>query len=268
MDQPLVTFAHISDTHITTNATPIDAPLGSVEAATQLVERLNQLPFNIDFVLHTGDVIFAGDTNDYETASAIFAQLRHPIHYLAGNSDLPEVLQSKLMGSVEIVTPFHYTFDAKGVQFAIVDSNGGEAEPKPNQFAGSINNDQLEWLRSISTADDKRPLVVATHHNPSLVGYPWLRDVSIQNSDAFHAAILPARDRLRGVFFGHVHQNLDIYRDSVFYCSAPSAWFQLQGNPSVDNMKPDVGHQPGFNIVSIYFNQTVVRRYSFEHLIS
>jgi Icc protein len=104
-------------------------------------------------------------------------------------------------------------------------------------------------------------LIVAVHHNLLPTGIPWLDDfMRTTNGEAVHAALLPARHRLRGVFFGHVHQPLDMLRDGILYASAPSSWCQYHAYPDQADTIEDAASGPGFNIVTVTDDQTYVRR--------
>lgn len=256
----MLTFIHISDTHIH----PQDSysqpyAEGSPTAgARKLVAALNALPFPIDFVLHTGDVAYDPVPDAYHTCVEILSEIKYPVYYAAGNHDDSSALQSIVMKQ-DPLPQLHHTFEVNGVQIAIVDSNGGATPP-----AGYMTESQLTWLSSICAADDRRPLVIATHHNPQTGFTPWLDDfMGIQNTDAFHQAILPARHRLRGVFFGHVHQNLDMYKDGILYASTLSSWSQFMSYPGMDETQKDAGAYPGFSLVHITQDQTFIRRYRF-----
>jgi 3',5'-cyclic-AMP phosphodiesterase len=263
MTDPILTFVHISDTHIPVD--PDDSTRDGVReaytGAQALVDQLHTLPFTPDFVLHTGDVTYRRDAAAYDVAKTILDAIEVPVYYVAGNCDIAEDLQRVLMGRETPITPYlHYEAEVKGVQIAVIDTNGPAPFP-----AGFVTEDQLAWLGGLCTAKDDRPLIIAMHHNPIMGGVPWLDDVAgIKNSDALHAAILPAKDRLRGVFFGHIHQNIDIYRDGILYCSTLSSWTQFQGWPGQAELlyAPDEG--PGFSVVTIYPGQTVMRRHRFS----
>jgi 3',5'-cyclic-AMP phosphodiesterase len=263
MTDHLLTFVHISDTHIPTDPAyrTEDATIPPYEGALKLVEQLNNLPFEPDFVLHTGDVAYDPDPEAYANCKDILSGIPYAIYYVTGNHDSSAALQMVMMGKQTPMTQLHYTFDVNGVQFVVVDSNGPAEQPR-----GFMTDSQLAWLETICCdTDDTRPLVIATHHNPIPVGIPWLDDfMGIQNGEAFHRTIYPARERIRGVFFGHIHQNLDIYRDGIYYCSTLSPWLNLHAWPEQVDTVPDVGAEGGFSVVTISSKQTTVRRHHFR----
>lgn len=255
-------FVHISDTHISHDPSYIlpEATHTPVETARALVDAINNLPFEPDFVLHTGDVAYDPDPLAYVTARDVLSQIRFPIYYLAGNHDDRDLLQ-RIMLDREPLTPFDYQFETKGVQIVVVDSNGPAQQP-----AGSITSDQLARLEGIcKDSEDQRPLVIAVHHNVVRTDIPWWDDfMRMTNGEDFHQAILPARHRLRGVFHGHVHQPTDTYRDGILYSGVASSWYQLHAWPGQSDTQGDMNIIPGFNIVTVTPNQTFIRRHSFQ----
>lgn len=261
MVEPLVTFIHISDTHIHSNPDHSrDFALYSPNwGAKELVQTINALPYAVDFVLHTGDVVYNPVSAMYTVARDILSQLKYPIHYVAGNHDAAGILQNMLIQQGDASLQVHYTFTVNGVQFVVVDSNGPATPP-----AGYFTNTQLSWLNNICSADDDRPLVIATHHNVLPVGIPWLDDyMGVKNWADFHEALLPAKHRIRGIFSGHVHQHIDIVRDGILYASTASSWAQFSSYPTLDKTTSDIGAEPGFSLVTISREQTFIRRCRF-----
>jgi len=262
MTDPLLTFVHISDTHI-----PADpdyktdyATTPPYPAAIELVKRINALSIQPDFVLHTGDVAYDPYPEAYAACREILGAIKYPVHYVAGNHDASAALQNVLVQRGSQMLQLHYEFEVNGVQIIIVDSNGPAAPP-----AGYMTESQLAWLNGVCTAADNRPLIIATHHNPISVDVPWLDEyMGVQNGEEFHKAILPARDRIRGVFFGHVHQNLEIYRDGILYSATVSPWTQFHAWPGQTDTIHDREIQPGFSLVSVYERHTLLRRHHYS----
>ncbi len=262
MSDILLRFIHISDTHI--SADPHYNDDGAMHTpligAQSVVHEINHLPFTPDFVLHTGDVAYNPDASAYDTARDVFSALNVPIYYVVGNHDYAEPLQRVMLGRTENVkTPYDDTFEVKGVQIILMDSN----RPAPN-YCGRVSDEQLAWLDGFCRADDDRPLIVAVHHNVLPMGSPlWDEKMKMVNGEAFHRTLLPARDRLRGVFFGHVHQNTDTLRDGILYTSALSTWYQFHNYPDQVDFEVDRHAGPGYSIVTVTRDQTFIRRYRY-----
>lgn len=262
MAEPLLTFVHMSDTHI-----GIDPEYGKQHTAystqistTALVKQINALPFKVDFVLHTGDVAYDPDASAYYTARDILSELKYPIYYLAGNHDHATELQGILLNQKESRKPYYYEFEVNGVQMVCLDSNGPAEVPR-----GNIVPEQLEWLDGLCSAQDNRPMVVAVHHHLLPVGAQWWDEyMRVTNGEAVHDVLRKAQPRLRGVFFGHVHQSITMYKDGVLYNSALSSWTQFRMWPGLSDTVPDENAEPGFSVVTISRDQTFIRRWRFQ----
>ena len=231
-----------------------------------LVKAVNDLPFTPDFILHTGDVAYDPFPGVYPDVQDVLKDLKAPVHYLAGNHDDAKAIQKVLMGRDEsdIADYLYYDFEMKGVHVVCLDSNGPH---EPTHPSGTVTQEQLDWLNAICTGEDERPLVVAVHHNVITTGVPWLDGwMRMENGDDFHAIVRQARDRLCGVFFGHIHQNITTLRDGVLYAAASSSWCQFNSYPIPENTRhsPDTTTPPGFSVVCITDTTTFIRRHTFK----
>jgi Icc protein len=78
-----------------------------------------------------------------------------------------------------------------------------------------------------------------------------------------HETLLPARGRLRGVFYGHVHQTMQTLRDGILYVSAPSVFAQFLAWPDDISVQFDADAPPGYNFVHLLPGQTIVHQHNF-----
>ncbi len=261
MSDILLRFVHISDTHITHEPDYKNRiiPSHPGRLAEALVEQINHLPFTPDFVLHTGDVVLDKQPERYEVAREILGRIQVPVYYLAGNHDDSAMLQRIFLQRETVQEDFCYEFEANGVQVICLDSTGPAEWPR-----GSISDSQMDWLRGLLTAQDERPLVVGVHHNVLATGMPWLDDgMRLENGDTLHETLRLAGSRLRGVFYGHIHQNVQTWRDGIVYSSVLSSWYQLHSWPNEPEFTVEYGAEPGFNIVFVSADQTHVRHHRY-----
>lgn len=258
---PMLRFVHISDTHFSADPhyNQDGAQHTPLIGAKALVHQINRLPFAPDFVLHTGDISDDGEEDAYVAAREVLGAIQYPVYYLVGNHDHSEPFQRVMLGRSETQIPFDYEFEVNGVQIVCVDSTRPTVPP-----GGRVSDEQLAWLEGLTRANDDRPLIVAVHHNVLPMGTPWWDEyMRMVNGEDFHRALLPARERLRGVFYGHVHQNIDMLRDGIAYFSALSSWYQLHNYPGQVETENDRFAGPGFNVVTVTREQTYVRRHRF-----
>lgn len=260
----MLRFIHISDSHIST----LDyAKYGhrSYPNLAAVINAINALPFSVDFVLHTGDVAEHGASEAYALAKPLLASLRFPVYYANGNHDSCEHLQRELLG-IQMPSARHdYTFSVNGVQIAIFDSVDRQGH------TGILLDSQLEALRTLCTTGDS-PLIIALHHPPLPLDAIWIdcgwtvperpprSMMLLANWQAFQASIAPARERLCGVFFGHVHHVHQVWYNGVLHCAAPSTFGQLASFPNQDRLQPTPEQPAAFNLITVDGDQVTVRQ--------
>jgi len=267
MSDPILHFIHISDTHINPDLdyTQPYAQYTPMIGAKALVKAINELPIVPDFVLHTGDVAYDPDPQVFNTVRELMEEINYPVLYVAGNHDDRRYLQLVLLEREidHLQDNPYWEMDINGVQIIGIDSNGDAKPP-----SGMIPLEQLEWLNRICTDEnDTRPLVIAVHHNILPTNTPWLDDwMRTQNGEDFHAVVRNARDRLRGVFHGHIHQQTTTFRDGILYSSVGSSWCQFFSitTPENTDVQADPITKPSFNLVTITKEQTYIRPYFFD----
>ncbi len=260
----VVYFIHISDTHI--GSSPSYARHGHkpFPCAEQLVEIINELPIQPDFVIHTGDVVTHPSTAAYKLAAKIFSRLDVPIYYVAGNHDRARDICHYLpMGEMQMKTGdpdlLSYAFDVKGYRFLTVDARGPD-EIDPH---GLLSEEQMDIVREEATQQGM-PLTIFMHFPINKLNSIWMDAYMLTiNGDELHKALLPARDRLRGVFYGHVHQNMQTWRDGILYVSVASTFSQFAAWPDDKVVGINKEHPPGYNFVHMMPQQTIIHQHLF-----
>ena len=83
------------------------------------------------------------------------------------------------------------------------------------------------------------------------------------NGMQLHEALLPARERLRGVFCGHIHQSMQTVRYGILYTAVPSLFSQFSSLPNDTLVREDPDSLPGFNFIHLLPNQTIIHQHTF-----
>ncbi|MCP4360959.1 MAG: hypothetical protein GY796_23375 [Chloroflexi bacterium] len=261
-----VLFVHVSDTHFGTARNYGRDSHTSYPCAVKFVEIINNLPAKPDFVVHTGDVATNPDPAAYALARDVFSELNVPIYYVTGNHDSAQMIRETLpMGPlvwlVDEPEVLCYRFDVKGYRFLLLDGRAPD-ELDPH---GYLSEDQLDVVRE-ETARDGPPLTVFVHFPSLSLNSPWMDDnMLIVNGEKLHEALLPARNRLRGVFHGHIHQSMQTVRDGITYTAVPSTYSQFTAWPTdVLAAGKDLDYPPAFNVVQLLPQQTIVHQHVFS----
>ena len=260
-----VYFVQISDTHIGPSEDFSRHGHATLPCAQRVVEIINQLPQRPDFVVHTGDVVAHPLNSAYNLAAATFGPLQLPIYYVNGNHDTAAHIRRYLrMGPHDHAGAdpdrLSYTYEVRGFRFLVLDARGpDEIDPR-----GRLPGSQLE-LAAQEAAPEGPPLVVFVHYPVLHLNSIWMDDnMLIENGEDLHQALLPARHRLRGVFLGHVHQNMQTTRNGITYYSTASVFSQFAAWPDDVDVRYDPDHQPGYSFVHLLPDQTIVHQHTFK----
>lgn len=261
----MVYFVQISDTHLGPTAVYTDSHgVAPYPCAERLVEIINDLPQTPDFVIHTGDVIYDPDPAAFELAAALFARLNVPIYYVNGNHDGTGLLKQFLpMGPKEDLSDdpdeVSYAFEVRGNRFVVLDGRGPhEIDPR-----GRFSERQLA-IAARETGPDGPPLTVFMHYPIWPLNSVWMdANMLVENGRFLHSHLLTAKNRLCGVFHGHVHQPMQTMRDGILYAAAASAYTQFVAWPDNKVVTHDFDHDPGYSFVHLLPGQTIIHQHTF-----
>ncbi len=248
-----LTFVHLSDSHLMAEGMESGSSLTATRA---LLRDIDALPAPIDFVLHTGDVNHDPQReDDYRLTLELYSRLGVPVYFLPGNHDHSVWLQRVLQGRENPGPHADQEFEAGGVQFLLLDSS----VPKECGGHGRLEPEQLAWLEGRCAARDSRPLVVALHHNPLSLAVSWPEELILRNGEALHEILLLARQRLRCVLYGHIHESLLTLRDGIAYQGVRGSCFQLRTWYGQASLGSEPLQWPGYNLVTLTERDTFVR---------
>jgi Icc protein len=214
--------------------------------------------------MHTGDIVNEPEPDAYRLAAQLFGQLQAPIYYVVGNHDRARDIHHFLpMGPKEDLAAdrdtLSYAFTVKGYRFLVLDARGGD-EIDPHGLLGEA---QLDIVRKEATAGGP-PLTVFTHYPALPLNSIWM-DANMLTLDGhkLHDALLPARERLRAVFYGHVHQPMQTQRDGILYVGGSSAFAQFMAWPDDVAVQFDPAAPPGYGFVHLLPEQTIIHQQTF-----
>jgi Icc protein len=263
-DNPLY-FVHISDTHFgPTHDFKLYGKIAYAQA-TKIVEAINALPVPPDFLVHTGDIASHPDDLSYRLAADVLSRVRVPVYYVIGNHDAAELVRRFLpMGERTSILEddrfLTYAFESRGYRFVALDARGPD-EIDPH---GVLGTQQFDFLES-EFRKDQKPVIVFVHFPPLSLDSRWFdQNMLLLNGEILHQFLVPIKERVRGVFFGHVHRGIQILRDGILYSAVASTVGQFFAWPHDEHVKLDLHHPPCFNFVTLRDGQTIIK----EHTLS
>ena len=263
MADPLY-FVQISDTHLGHSRDWAVLGNNPYRNLLRVLEAINGLPTQPRFIIHTGDVANHDTEVAYELAAEAFAKINIPMYFVTGNHDTRAYMRKHLKtGPKEDVLSRSdlncYRFSIASERFLVLDSQ--QPYDEVGHF-GKVTEDQLDIVRA-EVSRQNGSLTVFIHHSPLDMDSRWYsKYVGMLNGAELHDALLPARDRLRGVFFGHVHRGTHIQKDGIAYISVGSTFCQLNYWPDEQKVNFDAEHPPCFNFVSLHADRMIVKEHS------
>jgi len=212
-------FVQISDSHIGFNKPGINTDVAGT--LKQAIARINALPDEPDFILHTGDLTHLADADEFDTLDQLLKGAKtRQIFYVPGEHDVTGDNGKLYLERFGRNTKGNgwQSFDHNGVHFVglvnVVDirQNG----------LGALGADQLEWLEAdLKDRSSETPLVVFAHI-PLWTVYPkwgWGTD------DGAQALSYLKRFGSVTVLNGHIHQTLKKVEGRVTFHTAMSTAF-------------------------------------------
>ncbi len=219
----------ITDPHLM--ADPAGTLLGvrtrdSLEAVVQRA-RAEITP---DLLLATGDL--AQDASDvaYHEFARQVSVFGCPQSWIAGNHDDSERL-TRVAGQYQAACR-HLLIG--GWQIIMLDTS------VPGEVHGYLAEGELAFLADALSAFPDRPALVCLHHHPIEIDTEWMNVIGLENREAFWA-VIDRFPRVRGVLWGHIHQELDQYRGDVRLLATPSTCIQFEAGStdfSVERLAP------------------------------
>lgn len=228
-----------------------DTHLGREEGATLLnldtdfslrcvIDLVKQEHPQLDMVLATGDIADNGSPTAYRRAGQYFAELPAETFWLPGNHDSSETMASELGPQGVLVRSILSTH----WQIIMLNSQ------VPGEVGGTLGTGELDWLKACLEQGAQAGLhsLVCLHHQPQPMGCAWIDRQQVSDGDDFWQ-IISRYPEVRALLWGHVHQQLDSFRDGVRLMSSPSTCVQFA--PGQDEFKVD-DMPPGYRWIKLH----------------
>jgi Icc protein len=223
-----IDFIQISDSHIGFHQAANPDVAGTLAS---VVEKINALPTQPAFVVHTGDITHLSTPQQFADAKSILSQLKAPLIALPGEHDVVGNDFKTYLTNFKIAqsTPGGWTsWDRNGVHYLVL-LNVFNFEKM-----GLLGNDQLDWLaKDIQAVKASTPVVVFTH----VPLYALFEQWGWTTEDGSKAvAMLKKFDNVT-VLNGHIHQIVTHTEGNIHFASAAATAYPQP--------KPGTAPKPG-----------------------
>ena len=193
--------AQISDTHIALDTADAERRLRDFDVTIADINALDPAP---DVIVHTGDIVHNGRSDEYAEAAAILAKAKAPVYVIPGNKDDRSNLR-KAFSAGEYLAPgsdfITYAVEDYQVRLIAVDTlNTGSNK-------GDFCPARARRLIELIDAETSKPIAVFAHHPPFEVPVgPAPLNFETPEMMARLRQALQHSGRVAAVFSGHVHR--------------------------------------------------------------
>jgi Icc protein len=216
--QRAVVLLQVTDTHL---HAALDSRMRGVTTQETFLSVLKHVQgdrrWPPDGILATGDIVQDESRAGYERFRDTLGSFGVPVYCLPGNHDDP-ALMAKLLTQ----PPFQLLGEARLESWTLLLLNTFLR----GEDAGNLGREQLAALEESLSAHRDRHVLIAMHHQPVPMGSAWLDGVGLRDAEEFLATV-DRHPQVRGVLWGHVHQEFDQRRGEVRYMSTPSTCSQF-----------------------------------------
>ena len=246
----VVRLVQVTDSHIFADPEGCLLGLNTRVSFEAVCARVAQEEWRPDALLATGDLAQDASPEAYKYLADHFHQMNIPSYWIAGNHDNPDAMEMYLsngrVSSAKHLLLGHW-------QVIMLDSS------VVGKVHGHLDDSQLDFLqKSLARYKDKHSLVVL-HHQPVDIGSHWLDNIGLKNNQAFNQ-IISQHNNVKGVLWGHVHQEYDKIHDGVNWIASPSSCVQFM--PKSQDFAADT-KAPGYRYINLYSDgriESVVHR--------
>jgi Icc protein len=224
----VVHLVQITDTHLCESPGGTLLGMDTDNSLQLVINQVRQERGSPDVLLLTGDLSDHGSASAYRRVADYTQKLAEACYWLPGNHDSKEEMASVLAGSTRMSVEIRIA----QWQIIMLDSQ------IPGQVGGELGAEQLSLLDTAlqQAAREGLTSLVCLHHHPIEIGCAWLDEQIVADAEAFFE-VLDRHDGVRGVLWGHIHQQVDIERNGVILMGSPSTCVQFA--PKSERFKAD-----------------------------
>ena len=226
-------IVQITDAHLFGDRATIFDGLNTFDTLCDVVNLVSSQQDDIDLLLCTGDLAQDSSIQAYHNFLEALAPLKAPQLWLPGNHDIRRNMQQSLeQNSV------HLKRSAQLGNWRIIMLNSNVE----GHVYGLLDQKELADL-DLELADSERSgahVLVCVHHNCLPVKAAWLQQHCLKNSEEMFS-VLDKYKHVRGILYGHIHQEFNADRNGVKIMATPSTCIQFHPTNddfTIDNAKP------------------------------
>jgi Icc protein len=212
-----VRLVQITDTHLYADSSGMLVGMNCEEGLQDVLSLIRREESDLVSALCTGDISQDNSEASYRRFYDAVASLGIPQFWIPGNHDEVQVMKRAINSDNPCFTR---SFQLPGWRVIMLNTH------VDGQVYGELSANEMRFLQQELTAADQQHVLICLHHNCLPVDAAWLQKHALVNSDQF-LDLIDRHKQVRGVLFGHIHQEYERSRNSVLYLGSPSTCIQF-----------------------------------------
>lgn len=225
-----INLVQMTDTHISADGDELLAGVDTTGTLLNVIAAVNSHE-DLELALLTGDLAETPDVSTYKKLAGLLRKVELPVCCLPGNHDDPQLMQ-RLLNTGNASTANFITCG----NWSIILLNTHE----PGNEGGYLSATELAALAEALERSADRHVLICLHHQPVPIQSPWMDSMALGNSEALFR-VLDRHNNVRGIIWGHIHQEFATTRNGVLLLGSPSTCIQFRPHSdeaSIDNKPP------------------------------
>ena len=241
-----IRLVQLTDTHISVDEDELLAGVNTTGTLLDVIADVKRQE-DADLVLLTGDLAETPSVETYEKLAELLQQVKLPVYCLPGNHDDPQLMQ-RLLNTGNIGTANFLTCGT----WSIILLNTYKA----GDHGGYLSTTELSCLEAALERSHDKHVLICLHHQPVNIHSVWMDTKALKNSEALFQ-VLDRHNNVRGIIWGHIHQEFTTTRNGVLLLGSPSTCIQFlpQSDEAVIDTKP-----PAYRSLTLTENGSIQTR--------
>ncbi|MGP1956432.1 MAG: 3',5'-cyclic-AMP phosphodiesterase [Arsenophonus sp. NC-PE1-MAG3] len=228
----LVRILQITDTHLFANVNDTLLGINTFGSFHAVIDEILVRNENFDLIVATGDLVQDQSASAYQYFAEGIKRLSAPCVWVPGNHDYqPKMVMTLAKAGI---LPSKQVLINNNWQILMLDSQIQGA------VHGKLSKQQLLWMKSCFETYTECNHLLILHHHPLPSGCTWLDKYSLRNSHIL-AKYLKQYQQVKGILYGHIHQEIDEYWQGIRMMATPSTCIQFKPHSTkftLDTMAP------------------------------
>lgn len=223
-----ISVVQVTDCHLSQSRGGTLLEMDTDDSLGAVLQIVRQERTALDLILATGDLSDHGAENAYTRLAGYLDQFAVPHCWLPGNHDDRDAMERAFTGDSRL-----YSEVSIGCwHIVMLDSQ------IPGEVGGRLGREQIALLeQALRRAREKDAhVLICLHHQPVPVGSDWLDKQQVSDADALFD-LTDQHPEVKGILWGHVHQQVDFERNGVKLMASPSTCVQFA--PDLEDFRVD-----------------------------